>query len=94
MDKIINELVKIDLVKQNSLRNYNILPKVFKKSMSIEEIEEIINNLQKISKYLQMASNPRTQEYPIIKSSDPMNVCFYIFVLLNSKSLKYFFLAF
>jgi hypothetical protein len=78
MQAILNELNRIELLKQNNLKNYKIFPVDIKNNCSIQQIEINLNCLKLLLENVQLVANPRTKEYPIIKPNDPINVCFYI----------------
>jgi hypothetical protein len=78
MQQILNELNRIELVKQNNLKNYKIFPVDLKNNCSTQQIETNLNCLKLLLENVQLVANPRTKEYPIIKLNDQINVCFYI----------------
>ena len=78
MQDIIDELHKLPLVLKNNSSGYGILPADLNKSLSVEKIKEIEENLDNLMKYVQPASDPKGKtKPPNINSNDPIIVCLF-----------------
>ena len=75
MEAILSELNDIELVNEDKLKNYEILPQDIKNNCSTEIIARTIKNLKLLFENVKILANPKCTIYPVIQSTDDIYVC-------------------